>query len=159
MAFENSIWWLNMPEQAVSKICTSLRSPRYTGVSEEVFRTVDSFKVLFRFIVELLGFLLELIEATLGVGIDGILGVFTDVELDLELLWGTHDALLKTLETHDGVWGERIVQGRLVKEEKKKEEEEERESRWKSQGRGGSSYVMGELLLRPFRSQRAVSRS
>jgi hypothetical protein len=81
--------------------------------------------------MELFGFLLKLVEATLGIGIDGILGVFTDVELDLELLRGTHDALLKTLETHDGVWGEMIVQGRLVKEEKK-----EGESRRKCQGRG-----------------------
>jgi hypothetical protein len=40
--------------------------------------------------------------------------VFTDVELDLELLRGTHDALLKTLETHDGgMWRNDSFRGRM----------------------------------------------
>jgi hypothetical protein len=100
--------------------------------------------------MELLGFLLELIEATLGIGIDGILGVFTDVELDLELLRGTHDALLKTLETHDGVWGD-------DRSRKIGERREERKENAGGNAKGGgrrrsSSYEMGELL-RPCRSQ------
>jgi hypothetical protein len=52
--------------------------------------------------VKLLGFLLELLEATLGITIDGILGLLGEVELDFELLRGALQTLLETFETHGG---------------------------------------------------------
>lgn len=69
--------------------------------------TINGGEIFLGFIVEFLGFLLQLVEATLGIGIDSVLGVFTEVELDLELLWRTRNALLEAFKTHVGSsgWG------------------------------------------------------
>ena len=42
-----------------------------------------------------LGLLLEFLESPLGIHINGIFGVFADVEFGLELLGGSNDALLE----------------------------------------------------------------
>lgn len=81
-------------------------SREYTSDRKEL-HTVDGIEILLGFIMQLLGFLLELLEATLGVAVHRILGLFTEVELDLELLWRADDALLEALETHDGPAEER----------------------------------------------------
>jgi hypothetical protein len=47
---------------------------------------VDGLEVLFGLIVELFGLLLELLEAPLGVDVDGVLGVLADIEPGSELL-------------------------------------------------------------------------
>jgi len=51
---------------------------------------VDGLEVLFGLIVELLGLRLELLEAALGVDVDGVLGLLADVEFLLELLRCLH---------------------------------------------------------------------
>jgi hypothetical protein len=89
--------------------------------------TIDGGEVFLGLIVELLGLFLKLIEATFGIGIDGIFGMFTDVELDLELLWRTHQALLEAFKTHDGVVE---YEGKDIKTES------ERVKKRKCQGRG-----------------------
>jgi hypothetical protein len=47
---------------------------------------VYGLKVFFGFVVQLLRLVLELLEAPLGVDVDGIFGIVADVELGLELL-------------------------------------------------------------------------
>jgi hypothetical protein len=47
--------------------------------------------------------LFQFLEPTFGITVDGILGVFADVELGLERLGRSYDALLKAFETHVGV--------------------------------------------------------
>ena len=58
--------------------------------------------------------------------------MFTDVELDLELLWRTHNALLETFKTHDG----RI----------RREAKEEKVPRW-----GGKKKKKGEPKFNDIR--------
>lgn len=77
-------------------------SVREAGVSELTGRTINSVKIFFGFIVKLLGFLFEFLEAAFGVTVDSILGLFTDIELDFELLRGARQAFLEALETHGG---------------------------------------------------------
>lgn len=69
--------------------------------------------------MEFLSFLLQLVEAAFSIGIDSVLGVFTEIELDLELLRCTRNALLEAFETHvgsSGNWGDR--QGEEREEER-----------------------------------------
>ena len=68
--------------------------------------------------MQLLGLFLQLVKAAFGIGVDGVLGVLANVELGLDLLRGTHDALLKALETHGDRRGSDetgIGEGRMVK--------------------------------------------
>jgi hypothetical protein len=51
-----------------------------------VKHAIDGLKVLFGFIVQLLGLLLELLESALGIDVDGVLGVLAEVELCFECL-------------------------------------------------------------------------
>lgn len=74
------------------------------GVVQRSPPTINGVEVLLRLIVQLPGLLLELLKASLGIGIDGILGLFADVELDLELLRRSDDTLLEALETHLDRW-------------------------------------------------------
>jgi len=48
---------------------------------------VDGVKVLFALIMQLLGLRLQLLEASLGIDVDGVLGMLAYVELGPELLW------------------------------------------------------------------------
>lgn len=50
--------------------------------------------------MQFLGLLFEFLEATFGVTVDDILGVFTDIELGLERLRRANDAFLETFQTH-----------------------------------------------------------
>lgn len=83
--------------------------------------TINSGKVFLGFIMKFLGFLLEFVEAPFSIGIDSIFGVFTNLELDLELLWRAYNTLLKAFETHIGSSGTGEQEGedesRGVKEE------------------------------------------
>lgn len=72
--------------------------------------TIDGIEILLGFIVQLLGLLLKLLEATLGITVHLILGVFAEVELDLELLWRADDTLLEALKTHGGLARENIME-------------------------------------------------
>jgi hypothetical protein len=51
-----------------------------------VEHAIDGLEVFLGLIMEPLGLGLELLEAALGVDVDGVLGVLADVELVLELL-------------------------------------------------------------------------
>jgi hypothetical protein len=64
--------------------------------------TVDGIKVFLGFIVEAFSLGLQLLKPSLGVNVDGILGVFADVELELELLWRSNKTFAKTFQTHVG---------------------------------------------------------
>jgi hypothetical protein len=47
---------------------------------------IDGFEILLGLVVQFLRFLLELLKSTLGIYVDGIFGVFADVELGFNLL-------------------------------------------------------------------------
>ena len=66
----------------------------------EVRDTIDGVEVLFGLLAEFLGFMFEFLEAAFGIEIDGVFGVFAEVELGFKLLGGAADALLKAFEAH-----------------------------------------------------------
>lgn len=74
------------------------RNKQNTGLD-----TINGIEVFLRLIVKFLGLLLEFLEPTFGIAVDGILGMFADVELGLERLGRSYDALLEAFETHVGV--------------------------------------------------------
>lgn len=49
---------------------------------------VDGFEVFFVFIVEVFGFGFKFLELLFGIDIDGVFGVFVDIEFCFELLGG-----------------------------------------------------------------------
>lgn len=57
--------------------------------SDRINLTVDGLEVFLGFIVQLLGLLLELLKSAFGIGIDRILSVLADIELQFQLLRGT----------------------------------------------------------------------
>lgn len=62
--------------------------------------TIDGVEVFLRLIMQFLGLLFEFLEASFGVTVDDILGVFTDIELGLERLRRANDAFLEAFQTH-----------------------------------------------------------
>lgn len=56
--------------------------------------------------MQFLGLLFEFLEATFGITVDDILGVFTDIELGLERLRRANDAFLEAFQTHFFVFSE-----------------------------------------------------
>lgn len=74
------------------------RNKRNTAIS-----TINGIEVFLGLIVKPLCLLFEFLEPTFGITVDGILGVFADVELGLERLGRSYDTLLEAFETHVGV--------------------------------------------------------
>lgn len=64
--------------------------------------TIDGIKVFLGFVMQFLGLGLQLLKPPLGVNVDGILGMFANVELELQLLWCSSKAFSKAFQTHGG---------------------------------------------------------
>jgi hypothetical protein len=65
-------------------------------------QTIDSFEVFLGLVMQLFGLFLKLLEASLGVDVNCILGNVANVEALFELLGSTSNALSHALETHAG---------------------------------------------------------
>lgn len=63
-------------------------------------RTVDSVKVFLGVIVQFLGLPFQFLESSLGVDVDRILGVFSNIEARFECLRCPRQTLAKAFQTH-----------------------------------------------------------